>query len=193
MLNAQQAVCKSRNTLHVAHEPIRHNAAVLIQQKWRCVKGSVRQGSINSVIDSVSKVRQRKQTLQTHIRSMCIYVVFLMCFSVHTTIEVQDQNIFYFSNNIVSRLCGSGSLTFENLKTIEDYYHWLRSYLLPKLYLTEGWVSGKSNQGFLLGNGKIVGGIRIGQVRVKPRLCGYKVPSNYVGFNFECFGDTSGD
>jgi hypothetical protein len=176
------------------------------------------------------------------IGDIVIYITFMVIFTLLTTRDLSNPNIFHFGNNIQGQFAGMASVrvspctphsfphcslttvhflpisgvemksehspswgkNFEDVATVEEAYHWMLGPFIHTAFrpntfdgdLDWKYSATKGPEGYTLGYGKIMGGIRISQVRSKKIDCNpYVSPkmTNSGGassFNFSCYGST---
>jgi hypothetical protein len=128
--------------------------------------------------ERMRRIAIRQRMLRKRIRDILIYAVFLVVFTLADVIPYQDEDRFWLVNNLRGQFqdvefgeefSPTWGKSMKDVATVEELYQWMQSTFHRTVY--EGTFDGKGGvdtRGFILGYGKIVGGIRIGQFRVKP-------------------------
>ena len=128
--------------------------------------------------ERMRRIAIRQRMLRKRIRDILIYAVFLVVFTLADVIPYQDEDRFWLVNNLRGQFqdvefgeefSPTWGKSMKDVATVEELYQWMQSTFYRTVY--EGTFDGKGGvdtRGFILGYGKIVGGIRIGQFRVKP-------------------------
>eukprot|EP00935_MAST-01C_sp_MAST-1C-sp1_P002144 g2144.t1 len=134
-----------------------------------------------------------------------IFVVF-MCFYCPLTMRgLYDSDIYTFTENLRGQLetvemlpehSPTWGKTFRDVATVEEYYHWLlggfaHTVFSPSTFDGDpDWTfDGGSQGGYTLGYGKLLGAVRIGQVRGKQRDCSDALPPSLRdGQQIYCYG-----
>ena len=151
----------------------KQRAAIRIQRHWR-------------VTERLRQVRYRSHQIRIRVNSILIYVLFLIAhyYSTIWTLSVNDN--FHFVNNLKGQL---GDAEFNT----EDAPTWGKNFFdIATLLETNQWLRGPfrsfiashstfdgdhatpivDTTSYALGYGRIVGGVRIGQLRGPRILCG---------------------
>jgi hypothetical protein len=156
-----------------------------------------------------SKKAKRKSEMQRHkpknpLRDIVLYLTFLVFYSTYTLRGLTDDNIFFFGENIKGQFAGVEFLehhsptmgkTFEDIGTVDELYQWMQGPLLFSAFSEHTFDGnpGTTPPGLILGHGKILGAVRISQVRAQKHECNSHVPSVLAeNFTWECYGDDSG-
>jgi hypothetical protein len=139
-----------------------------------------------------------------------VYIIFMCIITLLTTRDLSNPNIFHLGNNIQGQLTGvemkaehspTWGKAFGDVATVEEAYHWMlgpfiHSAFRPNTFDGDsdwGFSASGKPEGKTLGYGKIMGGIRISQVRSKEFDCNeYVSPKLTQGgdYNFTCYGST---
>jgi hypothetical protein len=151
---------------------------------------------------------EHRLVVRNQIQEILLYVIFLALFSFSTLSAVNDPNIFYFSEGIRNQLedvefsqedAPTWNKSFKDIATVLEYHQWLRGVFHPVLY-SRGTFDGEPGDtgGFVLGQGRVLGGIRIGQIRGEALDCTTKLPMFKNQFAngssaLVCYGDEYGD
>jgi hypothetical protein len=142
------------------------------------------------------------------------YLVFLACVSVTVLLSRVDADIFYFMDHVSEQLQGVEfnyedahiKKTFRDVATVTELHQWMRGPLYKALWTASTFdgvefnsippmVGGtlQNKPGYILGQSRLMGGVRIGQVRVNPMACqtpsAIKFPSAptcYPQFSRQC-------
>mmetsp|Transcript_9536 Transcript_9536/g.33511 ORF Transcript_9536/g.33511 Transcript_9536/m.33511 type:complete len:678 (-) Transcript_9536:100-2133(-) len=152
---------------------------------------------------SLRRVMRRRQT-RLVLREIFFFVIFLGCFTSSAVLEVQDDDIFYYGNNVKGQLTTQEFFeedshvvkTFEEIRTVEEWYQWAHGPLLNTLYTSGTWAGGDEAPfpGYVFGIHKLVGGVRIGQLRVKKNdVCPDAVEFAYREGGHKCYGGAKGE
>jgi hypothetical protein len=142
------------------------------------------------------------------VKDIIIYLVFMSFFTVSTLRGLLDTDIFYFGANLKGQFTGvefleahspSVGKTFEDIGTVEEFNQWLMGPFVASAFSSHtfdgdpewGFQGGKPG-GYALGYGKILGAIRISQLRAEPKGCNDQVPPTLVkSHNWTCYGSSS--
>jgi hypothetical protein len=126
------------------------------------------------------------------IEGILIYLVFISVYIASTSNHF-DQNIFFFSNSLKSQFTGvemqeqfspTFDKSFEDVATVEEYYHWLQSGFFhssfsPNTFDSSDRLAGMQ-PGYTVGPNKIIGAIRISQTRSDRVVCS-ETPAELAG------------
>lgn len=133
------------------------------------------------------------------IREMAYYIVFIIMFMVVTLYSRQAELSYYFGDRVRNLMTG-GEMnpsdgfpfpkTFNDIVLIADWWGWLKGPAMAGLF-QESWYNGvrmdDADLGKVLASSKIVGMVRIRQVRNKPGTC--VVPDKLKAHYDECYDD----
>jgi hypothetical protein len=140
------------------------------------------------------------------LREMLIYCCFMVAFTITTVRGLNDADVYKFGANIEGQLAGVEMLpehsptwgkNFNDISTVEEYYHWLQGPFVHTIF-SPSTFDGDNNwsfqggvpKGYMLGYGKILGAVRISQLRVESQDCTNRVPDQVAHYyNFTCYGD----
>jgi hypothetical protein len=145
------------------------------------------------------------------LKSVCVYFLFMFFFMLQTSRQLDNEDIYYFGSNLKEQFMGNEfnvenvpnwAKTFEDVNTVEDAHFWMLGPLLGSVY-SPSTFDGRSDwhfsegkpQGELLGYNKILGGIRISQLRSNTYDCSSSIHSalkDNGNYTFRCFGKKGG-
>jgi hypothetical protein len=169
---------------------VQNRAASVIQYSWR-------------VREKLRRMRVRQRMLKKKIHDIVVYVIFLVVYTIAAIIPYQDEDRFYFVDGIKGqfvdvefgeRFSPTWGKSMKDVATVEEMYQWAQSTFFQTVYGggTFDGEGGVDTSGFILGYGKVVGGVRIGQFRVRAMPCkwGYRP---FMGSRVEqkCYGKYS--
>eukprot|EP00937_MAST-01D_sp_MAST-1D-sp2_P002744 g2744.t1 len=149
------------------------------------------------------------------VKELVLYMLFMIFFTVTTTRYVGTETgnaVYQFGNGLRDQLTGvevhsshspSFGKTFFDVATAQELYHWMMNPLSAVLFsqntfdgewdtsnATGPVAGGLEPPGHVLGNAKIIGAVRVGQLRSKTIDCGKKqVPAELESLKFTCYGD----
>jgi hypothetical protein len=150
--------------------------------------------------------------------SFCFHFFLTVMFTIYALSNLGGGDQYYVSSKLLGQAIGGEMLpadepawkkTFEDVETVQEFGHWLRGGFMNTFFskntfdyeeydtLPKGYTQ-DSNGGYVLGYNKIIGGIRIAQLRVKPRGCNgmppqfmAAMPAADRGFQTPvCYGDS---
>lgn len=192
----------SAKSAAVDRENSKKRAARTIQRKWRNAFGATNE---KNLLFKLLKEKQRKKEIQSRVMDIALYVCFLFCFSASCIYDQMDMEFYYFSHGVIDQLTKvefqhkdspSWAKTYYDIVTITEFHQWLEGVFVPDAYLSQGWDKGSGNvpnKGMILGYGKVLGGIRIGQLRSQKTNCNFKTPGRFLNYDNYCFGNKDGE
>jgi polycystin 1L2 len=144
------------------------------------------------------------------IEEIVTYLIFMGFFTLATLRDLNDTDIYYFGHQLKSQLAKmefnaehspSFGKTFEDLATVEEFYQWMQGPFLASVFSPhtfdgdDDWTGrGGEPQGYTLGHGKILGAVKISQVRAEAVPCNDRVPTVLSdNYNWTCYGDEDGE
>eukprot|EP00949_MAST-11_sp_MAST-11-sp1_P000021 g21.t1 len=143
------------------------DAVVRVQSTWR-------------VNERRRRMQKKQKLVRSKMRSICVYFVFLAVFTVGFLAPFQNEDKYHFLNNLRTQFSHvefdeedspTWGKTMDDVATVNEMYQWLKGPFLAAAY-GKGTYDGQMNTtGYILGYGRVVGGIRIGQIRAKERPC----------------------
>jgi hypothetical protein len=162
-------------------------------------------GMVESKKKRKSRKAKRKNEIKIHkpknpLRDIVLYLTFLLFYSTYTLRGLTDDNIFFFGENIKGQFAGVEFLehhsptmgkTFADIGTVDELYQWMQGPLLFSAFSEHTFDGnyGTMPPGNILGHGKILGAVRISQVRSTKHECNAHVPSVLAeNFTWECYG-----
>jgi hypothetical protein len=139
-----------------------------------------------------------------------LYMFFIFLFTIITYTSRDDQHAYFFSAAVTDRFTGEEfdqadshvRKTFYDIANMDDWWAWLQGPFLSNM-LEEEWYNGdpysEEEKKFVLGYFRIVGAIRLRQLRVRPNSCDVNqifakvIPHCYYQYNpytedRSCFG-----
>jgi hypothetical protein len=147
---------------------------------------------------------EKQAALKRAMNAILVYIVFIIVYVCSTSESIASRSIFFFSDALKSQFLGvemkeefspSFDKTFADIATVEELYHWLQSgfshsAFSPHTFNGIDLGAGRMSPGYTLGPNKIVGAVRISQVRKKRGPC-TESPSELGlnGHQFYCLGE----
>jgi hypothetical protein len=137
------------------------------------------------------------------IKNIIVYICFMFFFTLSTTRGVLDDDVYYFGANLRGQLVDvemgaehspQFGKTFNDIATVEEYYHWLMGPFTHTAFSINTFdgqtrTDASPPTGYTLGSGKIIGGIRISQLRSKKFDCGDAIFATMKkNYTFYCVG-----
>ena len=146
------------------------------------------------------------------LKGVLIYFVFMFAFMLSTSRGLNNEDIYYLGANLKGQFTGNEfnvenvpnwAKTFEDINTVEDAHFWMLGPLLGSTWSASTfdgrqdwhWSEGKP-QGELLGYNKILGGVRISQLRSNRYDCSDGVHPKLAdgnNYTFRCYGRSTGE
>jgi hypothetical protein len=171
---------------------------------------TVRRTSLTGTFAEERQRARMKRFLENKnpVKDIIIYLIFMSFFTVSTLRGLLDTDIFYFGANLKGQFTGvefleahspSMGKTFDDIATVEEFNQWLMGPFVSSAFSSHtfdgdpewGFQGGKP-KGFTLGYGKILGAIRISQLRAEAKNCNEKVPPMLAKqHNWTCYGSSS--
>jgi hypothetical protein len=153
-------------------------AARMIQRAWRRRLEFCRLLAFDDVIIAA----QHKRKIKKGIREIFVYFFFIFFQTWWLNNEYYGSDNFRMADHITNQFAGvemaehhspTWGKTFKDVATVQELYQWMHGVFVPVAY-SSGTFDGDPNftsqeRGYLLGYGKVLGGIRVGTIRVKPR------------------------
>jgi polycystin 1L2 len=153
--------------------------------------------------------KRREPKPKDAIEEIVTYLVFMCFFTLATLRDLNDTDIYYFGHQLKAQLAKmefneahspTFGKTFEDLATVEEFYHWMQGPLLWSVFSSHtfdgdpDWTGHDGKPaGYTLGHGKILGAVRISQLRATEKECNHRVPSVLASnYNWTCYGDDYG-
>ena len=151
--------------------PSVNDAATVIQYQF----------SMNARLRKLMKMRRE---VQQRLRSLVLYLVFVAAYTYSTVTPISSEDIFWFQENLKGQFTTVEFLpehsptfgkAFTDVATVQEWNQWLLGPFLGTAYST-GTFGGDPEDPFnlarhVLGYGRKLGGIRIGQLRTRRRNC----------------------
>jgi hypothetical protein len=151
------------------------SAAIRIQRHWR-------------IVTRLRQVRYHSHQVHGRVNSIIRYIVFLAAYLYSTILPLSESDNYHFVNNLKGQLAEvefnaedspTWGKNFFDIATVQEVNHWLRG-PLTTFIASYGTYNGNNNieenevdtTSYALGIGRILGGIRIGQLRGQRVLCG---------------------
>ena len=148
-----------------------NDAATVIQYQF----------SVNAKLRELVKMRRR---VKRRLRSLVVYLVFVAAYTYSTVTSISSEDIFWFQENLKGQFTTVEFLpehsptfgkAFTDVATVQEWNQWLLGPFLGTAYST-GTFGGDPEDPFnlarhVLGYGRKLGGIRIGQLRTRRRNC----------------------
>ena len=155
------------------------------------------------------KKKRREPKPKDAIAEIVTYLAFMCFFTLSTLRGLNDTDFYYFGHQLKSLLAQmefnavhspSFGKNFEDLATVEEFYQWMQGPLLWSVFSPHtfdgdyDWTGRGGPEGYTLGHGKILGAVRISQVRSIATNCNDRVPTVLSrNFNWTCYGDDDGN
>jgi hypothetical protein len=145
-------------------------------------------------------VKAMPSTARKEIRAILVYMTFIVFYIASTSEAFATHNVFFFANALKSQFMGvemreefspTFDKAFDDIATVEELYHWLQSGFQHSAFAPNTFDSSDRKAGmkpgYTLGPNKIIGAIRVSQVRSKRGPCS-KFPTvlGQHGHVFEC-------
>jgi hypothetical protein len=136
----------------------------------------------------------------------CIYFVFMLFYVPLTLRGLTNSDFYTFKSNFQGQIEGVEMLqehsptfakVFQDISTVEEFYHWLQAGFLHTVFTPNtfdadaSWAfDGGAHRATTMGYGKILGAVRIGQLRGVKRDCTASMPPEVraVGHEYYCYG-----
>ena len=133
-----------------------------------------------------------------------IYLAFLILFTFETARGLNDSDIYRTGNNFVSQLVSVEipqrfshvRKTYRDITTIQDLNEWLRGPFVSAVFSTktvDGHADSASLAGSPLGYNKILGAVRVAQLRASEYDCTESMPRDLArqggSYRWTCYGD----
>jgi hypothetical protein len=199
-----------RTMMHKSHAG--GQAGLTVEEDW--VEKDENSEKVDDNQDGYDDVTGTVTDKQIIIKNIIIYICFMFFFTLSTTRGILDDDVFYFGNNLKGQLVGvemsqehspTWGKTYEDVGTVEEFYHWLMGPFAHTAFSVNTFdglprVESGMPVGYTLGSGKVVGGIRISQLRSKKFDCANNIfatmKANYTWYcvgseRFETFGEFS--
>jgi len=144
------------------------------------------------------------EEIQKSLRSIVIYLAFLILFTLETARGLNDSDIYRTGNNFVSQLASVEipqrfshvRKTYRDIATIADLNDWLRGPFVSAVFSTktvDGHADSASLAGSPLGYNKILGAVRVAQLRASEYDCTESMPPDLArrggSYRWTCYGD----
>jgi hypothetical protein len=144
------------------------------------------------------------EEIQASLRSIVIYLAFLILFTFETARGLNDSDIYRTGNNFVSQLVSVEipqrfshvRKTYRDIATIQDLNEWLRGPFVSAVFSTktvDGHADSASLAGSPLGYNKILGAVRVAQLRASEYDCTESMPRDLArqggSYRWTCYGD----
>ncbi|KAF1323918.1 Polycystin 2, partial [Globisporangium splendens] len=172
-------------TLDELVEKARTDAIVELQRWWRRTHGNHKritelqelcQDHANVLIE-----QKRRARIRAKIRELVLHAVFLYFYTVNTHFDVANEQLFRFTNAPTSQYLNADFKTattdvkqFYGIMSADELFAWLRGPFLRLSYPQTSSSSASSSvdeSDVVFQNSRVVGGIRIGQLRVTQSNC----------------------
>jgi hypothetical protein len=158
-----------------------------------------------SAADVKAAAAKRVQTHDNEMSKILVYIVFLFLFTVQSTRALTEPDYYFFAANLKSQFIGVEFLpqhsptfgkTFDDITTVEEFYNFLEG---PFIYAAfspntfdgdSAWnFKNGSQDGTVSGYNKVIGAVRITQLRSKPHTCASKLAVDAkLEYDFNCYG-----
>jgi hypothetical protein len=142
------------------------------------------------------------------IREILIYLVFMVFFTLSSIRDLDNSNLYYFGKNLQDQFTkvemdGAHSpvwaKAFVDVTTVEEFFHFLYGPVTHTAFSANTFdadssykFEGGRRKASTLGYGKVLGGVRISQLRSKSFDCQYHVHEAISDYwNFTCYGSES--
>jgi hypothetical protein len=147
-----------------------------------------------------------REHIKQSTKELWTYLIFLSFFIVLNARSLFHSEYYYFEEAVAGQIAGvemqevhspTFDKTFVEVATAQEFYHFLFGPFVHTIFTADTfdghWDSYKKNPdgrptGQMLGYGRLLGGVRIGQIRAKSRDC--EVPPELHGesFSYNCYG-----
>ena len=159
-----------------------------------------------SVNAKLRELVQMRRKVKRRLRSLVVYLVFVAAYTYSTVKPISSEDIFWFQENLKDQFTTvefrpehspTFGKTFTDVATVQEWNQWLLGPFLGTAYST-GTFDGDLKDPFdlarhVLGYGRKLGGIRIGQLRTRRRNCTSQIGIPELTTNttepFYCYGD----
>jgi hypothetical protein len=142
------------------------------------------------------------------IRDIIIYLLFMVCFTMSSIRDLQNSDMYYFGRNLQDQFTGLEmdashspvwAKTFTDVTTVEEFFHFLYGPVTSTAFSANTFnadssyaFEGGTRKATTLGYGKMLGAVRVSQLRSKAFDCQFHVhKAMSSNFNFTCFGSQS--
>lgn len=173
----------------------------------KAVRGFIIRSRIRKLFNAqVIRRIKRQNDIGGKVKEICIYLWFLLFFTLSSIVIVQNQDIFHFGNHIREQLVEKEfsfehshvRKTFQDIATWEEFYQWMEGPFYQTLYTGATMDGGPDNEypGYVFGTNRLVGAVRLGTLRAAPRACDHlqmPVTENSVTRPLTCYGDANGN
>ena len=161
------------------------------------------QFSMNAKLRELVQMRRK---VKRRLQNLVVYLVFVAAYTYSTVTPISSEDIFWFQENLKDQFTTVEFLpehsptfgkTFTDVSTVQEWNQWLLGPFLGTAYSTNTF-GGDPGDPFdlarhVLGYGRKLGGIRIGQLRTRRRNCTSQIGIPELTTNttepFYCYGD----
>uniref|UniRef100_K3WIL2 Uncharacterized protein n=1 Tax=Globisporangium ultimum (strain ATCC 200006 / CBS 805.95 / DAOM BR144) TaxID=431595 RepID=K3WIL2_GLOUD len=177
-------------TLDELVEKARTDAIIELQRWWRRTHGNHKRiTELQELCQdhaSVLIAQKRRARIRAKIRELVLHAVFLYFYTVNTHFDVANEQLFRFTNapylNADFKTADADVKQFYGIASAEELFAWLRGPFLRLSYPQASSTSASSSvheSDVVFQNSRVVGGIRIGQLRVKQSNCTSRITSYF--------------
>jgi hypothetical protein len=152
--------------------------------------------------------KMKEESRQQKLKNILVYFVFMVFYTYLTTADLNNSGRFYFAsqlsdqfttNEMEEQFSPTWGKNFNDVGSVQEYYQWMISALVPVAFSPTSTFDGSDSRadmppGRVLSYGKIMGAIRVAQLRSKRRDCGLPGALRQAdqAEDLRCYGDDVG-